>query len=70
MTPRAGPYARGWTDGFNRGAIDALRLAARKIHDPDVRVVLDRLADYYGRSLEPELGREAANHPDDYDLTA
>jgi hypothetical protein len=36
-----------YCDAFRRGAIDALRLAGREIDDPDVWVVLDRLADYY-----------------------
>jgi hypothetical protein len=34
-------------DGFRRGAIDALRLAARRIDDPHALVVLDGLADRY-----------------------
>jgi hypothetical protein len=36
-----------WRDGFGCGFRDALRLAARRIDDPAVWVVLDRLADDY-----------------------
>jgi hypothetical protein len=38
-----------WRDEFRRGAVDALRLACREIGDPDVWLVLERLADYYNR---------------------
>jgi hypothetical protein len=42
-----GRYASGWRDGFRRGAVDALRVAAREIPDPQAWVVLDRLAEAY-----------------------
>ena len=50
-----GRYAHAWRNGFARGAVDALRLAARELDDPDVWVVLVRLADRY-------------DDPDDYEL--
>ena len=40
-------HADAWREGFAYGFHDALRLAAREIHDPDVWAILDRLADDY-----------------------
>ena len=42
-----GRYASGWRAGFSAGAIDALRLAARRIDDPYVWLVLDELRECY-----------------------
>jgi hypothetical protein len=42
-----GRYASGWCDGFRRGAIDALRVAAREIDDVEALGVLVRLYDRY-----------------------
>ena len=41
-----GRYACGWREGFKAGAIDALRLAARRL-PPQAWNVLDDLADAY-----------------------
>lgn len=41
-----GPYDP-WRAGFRRGAIDALRLAARRIDDPHVWMVLSELTESY-----------------------
>jgi hypothetical protein len=43
----AGLRASGFKEGFKRGALDALRLASREIDDPDVWLVLARLAERY-----------------------
>jgi hypothetical protein len=47
-TPVRWRYADDWRAVFRRGALDALRRAAREVDDPAVWVVLDRLADEYG----------------------
>ncbi len=36
-----------WQEGFRRGAIDALRLAARRVDDPHVWMVLSELTECY-----------------------
>jgi hypothetical protein len=53
-----------WRDGFRRGALDALRLAARGVDDPDVWVVLDELAERYA------LAEGEVTDHDDYGLTS
>jgi hypothetical protein len=40
-------YAHAWREGFCYGFRDALRLAAREINDPEVWVVLTRIAESY-----------------------
>lgn len=42
-----GGYAQAWRRGFCNGALDALRCAARRTDDPEVWVMLSRLADEY-----------------------
>lgn len=42
-----------WREGFSHGFRDALRLAQRRIDDPEVWAVLDRLADDYSLAGEP-----------------
>lgn len=44
--PQLGRYGFGWRHGFAAGAIDALRLAARRL-PPQAWNVLDDLADAY-----------------------
>lgn len=44
---QCGRYGTGWREGFTAGAVDALRLAARRIDDPHVWRVLDELASDY-----------------------
>jgi hypothetical protein len=51
-----GRRAQFWRVGFSAGAVDALRVAARAIDDPDVWLVLSRLAERYDRD------------PDDFEL--
>ena len=46
-TPSGWRYADDWRAVFRRGALDALRCAAREIHDPNAWAVLDELADRY-----------------------
>jgi hypothetical protein len=50
-----GRCAYAWREGFTRGALDALRVAQREIDDPNLWLLLSRLADRYG-------------DPDDYEL--
>jgi hypothetical protein len=40
-------HADAWREGFRRGAIDALRVAAREIDDPAAWAVLVQLCDRY-----------------------
>jgi hypothetical protein len=47
-----GRRADAWREGFGYGFRDALRLAQRKIDDPAVWVMLDRLADRYGDAAD------------------
>ncbi len=42
-----GRYADAWQEGFRRGAIDALRLTARRVDDPWVWLVLSELTKWY-----------------------
>jgi hypothetical protein len=44
--PRVGRYALAWREGFTAGAIDALRLAGRRL-PAEAWNVLDELADAY-----------------------
>ncbi len=44
---QCGRYADAWRWGFGHGFRDALRLAARRIDDPRVWMVLDELASDY-----------------------
>lgn len=46
MPPRVSA-AEAFRDGYRRGAADALRLAARRIDDPYIWLVLDELASEY-----------------------
>ena len=48
-----GRYATGWRHGFCAGAIDALRLAARRL-PPEAWNVLDDLADAYELAVSDE----------------
>jgi hypothetical protein len=48
-----GRYTCGWRDGFTAGAIDALRLAARRL-PPEAWNVLDKLADQYALAVRDE----------------
>jgi hypothetical protein len=43
---RVGLYASGWRDGFKAGAVDALRLAGRRL-PVEAWNILDDLADAY-----------------------
>jgi hypothetical protein len=45
--PHAGGFAGAWRQGFGRGALDALRCAARRTDDPQVWLMLAQLADEY-----------------------
>jgi hypothetical protein len=44
---QGGLYARGWREGFARGAADVARVAAREIDDLHALTILDRLAQQY-----------------------
>jgi hypothetical protein len=48
VPPRqCGRYDEAWREGFRRGAIDALRLAARLVDDPHTWMVLSELNEWY-----------------------
>jgi hypothetical protein len=51
------PAGHVFRDGFRRGALDALRVAAREVDDPHMWVVLDRLAERYDDPDEYGLAR-------------
>jgi len=44
---QCGRYADAWRAGFQRGAVDALRVASRQLDDVDALAVLEALADRY-----------------------
>ena len=47
LSGHRGSYAHEWRQVFSRGALDALRCAAREIDDPRFWPALDRLAEQY-----------------------